>query len=215
MAQVLLIGLGGTGSRIVNNVVADLKRSARRQGKDFSFDDGKMAFAVLDTNANDVEGITRSNTGITNIPICDDRKIKAYIKDYKSEGVLDWMPLSRGMLEQTMIDGASQMRAKSRLAFFDTIKSSCIDQLKQVINTMLENKELKQKIRVMIVSSLAGGTGSGMFIQTALWVRKYLDEHEAISTIRGVLVLPDVFITTIKDIETSKDEKKNRNYSVP
>lgn len=209
MAQVLLIGLGGTGSRIVNNVVADLKRSARRQGKDFSFDDGKMAFAVLDTNANDVEGITRSNTGITNIPICDDRKIKAYIKDYKSEGVLDWMPLSRGMLEQTMIDGASQMRAKSRLAFFDTIKSSCIDQLKQVINTMLENKELKQKIRVMIVSSLAGGTGSGMFIQTALWVRKYLDEHEAISTIRGVLVLPDVFITTIKDIETSKDEKKN------
>ena len=69
MAQVLLIGLGGTGSRIVNNVVADLKRSARRQGKDFSFDDGKMAFAVLDTNMNDVGEINRSHTGIKNLNV--------------------------------------------------------------------------------------------------------------------------------------------------
>ena len=209
MAQVLLIGLGGTGSRIVNHVVSDLQKSARRQGKDFSFDDGKMAFAVLDTNSNDIDGITNSNTGIKNIPICDDRKIKAYIKDYKTDGVTDWMPVSRGLLEESMIDGASQMRSKSRLAFFDTIKSSRIDELKQVINTMIENKELKQKIRVMIVSSLAGGTGSGMFIQMALWVRKYLDEHMAVSTIRGIFVLPDIFISTIKDMKTSKDEKES------
>ena len=31
--QVLLIGLGGTGSRIVNNVVSDLQKAARRKNK--------------------------------------------------------------------------------------------------------------------------------------------------------------------------------------
>lgn len=119
------------------------------------------------------------------------------------------MPVSRGLIEETMIDGASQMRSKSRLAFFDTIKTSRISALEQVINTMIENKELGQKIRVMIVSSLAGGTGSGMFIQTALWVRNYLDEHNAEATIRGVFVLPDVFINTIKDIKENRDEKES------
>lgn len=87
MAQVLLIGLGGTGSRIVNSVVADLQKSARRQGKRFSFDDGKMAYAVFDTNVNDIAGINNTHTGITNIPISKDDKIKEYLKNYKSDGV--------------------------------------------------------------------------------------------------------------------------------
>lgn len=210
MAQVLLIGLGGTGSRIVNGVVSDLQKSAKRQGKNFSFDDGKMAYAVFDTNVNDIKGIDRTNTGITNIPICEDKKIKEYLNIYRSDGVSEWMPVSRELIEETMIDGASQMRSKSRLAFFDTIKGSNINELKSVINTMIENKELKQKIRVMIVSSLAGGTGSGMFIQTAMWIRNYLDEHSAEATIRGVFILPDVFISTIKDIN---DDEKQSMYA--
>ena len=65
MAQVLLIGLGGTGSRIVNSVVKDLQKAAKRKHKKFSTDDGKMAFAVLDTNMNDVGEINRSHTGFT------------------------------------------------------------------------------------------------------------------------------------------------------
>ncbi len=209
MAQILLIGLGGTGSRIVNNVVADLQQSAKRQKKNFSFDDGNMSFAVFDTNRNDIEYIDKSNTGITNIRISSDKKIREYISNYKSEGVTDWMPISRKLLEETMIDGASQMRSKSRLALFDTLNSSTIDELKRVINTMVENKPIGQKIRVMIVSSLAGGTGSGMFIQTALWIRQYLDAHNADSTIRGVFVLPDVFISTVRDIAESNDEKES------
>ena len=33
-----------------------------------------------------------------------------------------------------------------------------------------------------------------------MWIRNYLDEHSAEATIRGVFILPDVFISTIKDI---------------
>ena len=209
MAQVLLIGLGGTGSRIVNNVVSDLQKVARRKKKKFSTADGKMAFAVLDTNMNDVGEINKSHTGINNISTSSEKKIKEYMSQYSYMGVSDWMPRSRTLDEETMIDGASQMRSKSRLALLDTIETHRIDELKNAIQTMIENRELGQKVRVMIVSSLAGGTGSGMFIQTAVWIRKYLDEHSFESTIRGILVMPDVFISTIKDIKTSATEKES------
>ena len=39
------------------------------------------------------------------------------------------------------------------------------------------------KIRVMIVSSLAGGTGAGMFIQTAMWVRKFFEKKNCSITV--------------------------------
>ena len=42
--QVLLIGLGGTGSRIVNNVVSDLQKAARRKNKKFGVSRKKWAF---------------------------------------------------------------------------------------------------------------------------------------------------------------------------
>ena len=207
--QVLLIGLGGTGSRIVNNVVSDLQKAARRKNKKFSTADGKMAFAVLDTNMNDVGEINKSLTGINNISTSSEKKIKEYMSQYSYMGVSDWMPRSKTLDEETMIDGASQMRFKSRLALLDTIESHKIDELKNAIQTMIENRELGQKVRVMIVSSLAGGTGSGMFIQTAIWIRKYLDEHSFESTIRGILVLPDVFISTVEDIKKSATEKES------
>ena len=159
--QVLLIGLGGTGSRIVNNVVSDLQKAARRKNKKFSTADGKMAFAVLDTNMNDVGEINKSLTGINNISTSSEKKIKEYMSQYSYMGVSDWMPRSKTLDEETMIDGASQMRFKSRLALLDTIESHKIDELKNAIQTMIENRELGQKVRVMIVSSLAGGTGSG------------------------------------------------------
>ncbi len=209
MAQVLLIGLGGTGSRIVNSVVKDLQKAAKRKHKKFSTDDGKMAFAVLDTNMNDVGEINRSHTGIKNISTSSEKKIKDYISQYSYMGISKWMPLSRTLDEESMIDGASQMRAKSRLALLDTIESHRIDELKNAVQTMIENRELGQKVRVMIVSSLAGGTGSGMFIQTAIWIRQFLDEHNFESTIRGILVLPDIFVSTLNDIKTSVTEKES------
>ncbi len=209
MAQVLLIGLGGTGSRIVNNTVADLQSVARRKGEAFSLDDGRMAFAVLDTNVNDMADIDKTLTGITNISTSKEAKIRDYLSQYNDKGVNKWMPHSRTLMEESMIDGASQMRSKSRLALFDTLQRGAIVRLERVINTMIENRELGQKFRVMIVSSLAGGTGAGMFIQTALWVRRYFNNHHCESTIRGVFVLPDVFISTLADMRTSVTEKES------
>ena len=195
MAQTLLIGLGGTGSRVVNNVVKELHKNGKR------INDGQICCAVLDTNVNDNESIVDSNTGVPVVPTSKAMKIRDYFAQYHHLHMESWCPQAPAFMEESMIDGASELRMKSRVAFMDCLESGVIDQLELMINEVLKNNS-GSKIRVMIVSSLSGGTGSGMFIQVALWLRKFLSESEI--TIRGIFLLPDVFVSTIQDIKTNK-----------
>lgn len=199
MAQTLLLGLGGTGSRIVNYVAADLKK------KRISVNDGQICCAVIDTNDNDRKKLEGTGVGIPVVGTSKDRIIDDYLKMYGNKGVRAWMPESPALLKESMKDGASQMRPKSRLAFMDFIEDRRIQKLEAHINKLFDNRDGAQ-IRVMIVSSLAGGTGSGMFIQTALWLRKFFAKRKCDVTLRGIFVLPDVFINTIEDIRTDDTE---------
>lgn len=200
MAQTLLLGLGGTGSRIVNHVAAELKR------KHIAFNDGNICCAVLDTNDNDRKKVSATGVGIPVIGTSKERKIEEYLKIYAPKGVDDWMPQSPALLKESMKDGASQMRTKSRLAFFDALETRKLQELESIIESMFTDRQDQAKIRVMLVSSLAGGTGSGMFIQTALWLRKFFAKRRCDITLRGIFVLPDVFIKTIKDIRDDETE---------
>lgn len=202
MAQTLLIGLGGTGSRVVNNVVRELHLNEKE------INNGEICCAVLDTNVNDNEAIVDSNTGVPVIPTSKAQKIRGYFDEYHHLHIETWCPQSPAFFEESMIDGASELRVKSRLAFMDCLESGVIDQLELMMNDVLKNNS-GSKIRIMIVSSLSGGTGSGMFIQVALWLRKFLSESQI--TIRGIFMLPDVFISTLKDIRDNK-KTKVRHY---
>ncbi len=199
MAQTLLLGLGGTGSRVVNFVAQDLKRNK------ININDGKICCTVLDTNENDRKKIKETGVGVPVVPTSKDRIIEDYLKMYSNKGVRAWMPESPSLLKESMKDGAGQMRTKSRLAFMDTVEDRTIHQLEVEINKLFDRRD-GTKIRVMIVSSLAGGTGSGMFIQVALWLRKYFADRQCSVTIRGIFLLPDVFINTIEDIRTDNTE---------
>ena len=79
MAQTLLIGLGGTGSRVVNNVVKELNLN----GKEIN--DGHICCAVLDTNVNDAESIVDSMTGVPVISTSKHQRIRRYLEEYKHE----------------------------------------------------------------------------------------------------------------------------------
>ena len=199
MAQTLLLGLGGTGSRIVNNVAAELKKKRIR------INDGKICCTVLDTNKNDNDNIIRTDVGVPVISTSKDRIIEDYLNMYAHKGVRSWMPESPSLKKESMGDGAAQMRTKSRLAFMDTVEDRTILALEREIDKLFDHRD-GAKIRVMIVSSLAGGTGSGMFIQTALWLREYFSKRRCSITIRGIFLLPDVFIKTIQDIREDATE---------
>ena len=189
MAKILLIGLGGTGSRVVNNVRALLRENGNE------VDEREICFAVLDTNVNDNQLISENNSGVSVFPTSRQCNIETYLQQYPE--MKEWCPDSAALRRESMLDGASEVRMKSRIAFMDYMKSGRIDELKQKINTVL-GVNSDSKIRVMIVSSLSGGTGSGMFIQVALWIRKILSFCEF--TIRGIFLLPDIFVTSVRDI---------------
>jgi hypothetical protein len=100
-----------------------------------------------------------------------------------------------------LISGAGQIRARGRLALF--AKVGDIDALiAQAINAVREIRTSKQAfsdnfqvssrdgVEVFIVGSLAGGTGSGTFLDTAFLTREHLNNF---SNITGVFVLPRVF----------------------
>lgn len=195
MAQTLLLGLGGTGSRVVNNVVKELKKNGK------TINNGELYCAVLDTNENDNDLLSKTGTGVPIFATSKAQKIKDYILDYKHTGIEEWCPQSPSFLQESMIDGASEVRVKSRIAWMDCVESGLARDIELMINEVLNNN-VNSKLRIMIVSSLSGGTGAGMFLQVALWLRKFLKESEI--TIRGIFLLPDVFIETIDDIRNNK-----------
>lgn len=202
MKQTVLIGLGGTGSRVVNNVARIL------QEKSININDGVVTCAVLDTNQADNELINQSGTNIPVIPTCDERTIDQYLKLYAGTDPLSWCPYSRAFGAESMIDGASEMRVKSRIAFMDTMSTGKIFDLQNAIEKVFHNRPgTPEKIRVMVVSSLSGGTGSGMFIQVALWLRKFFKGRNCQSTIRGIFLLPDIFIRTVANIRNDSKKK--------
>ena len=102
---------------------------------------------------------------------------------------------------QAINAGAGQVRARGRLALFARSReifaavNKAIDDVRQIKNQKLAYREEfrvsdRGGVEVYIVSSLAGGTGSGTFLDMAFITRSFLD---TLSNITGVLVLPRVF----------------------
>lgn len=203
MAQSLLFGLGGTGSRIVNKVAKELHKN----GKEIN--NGEICCAVLDTDGNDMQTIAGSGTNIPIIATSTQQTVGSYLNKYNNRGIKDWCPLDSAFQSQTISQGASAYRVKSRVALMDCIESGELErELRPLIN-MMRSKNPETKLRIMIVSSISGGTGSGMFIQVALWLRKFLKGVDI--TIRGIFLLPDIYVK-LTDIGGDKS-KTERVYS--
>lgn len=198
MAKSLLIGLGGTGSRVVNQVAKLLQENGIRINEDGVY------CAVLDTDANDNGRIGKSKTGVPVIPTSRPGTVQSYFDRYW--GIGEWCPSSDVFMRETIVDGASEVRVKSRLAFLDCMESGELEkQLGGVVNQILQGNQ-DPKIRVMIVCSVAGGTGSGMFLQAALWLRKRLPAGSAV--IRGIFLLPDIFVQTTQTAHSAASQER-------
>ena len=116
-----------------------------------------------------------------------------------------WFPLSNKELINNLTDlkkGAGQIRIFGRLAFFfnsDKIKKAISDSINAIMGVEQANSffsPTNQEIDIYIVGSLAGGTGSGMFMDTALMCRDIVTDgpNNIEVAIRGYFVLPEVFL---------------------
>jgi len=117
----------------------------------------------------------------------------------RNEHIDEWWP--KQIPAHGIISGAGQIRARGRLALFAKVGdiSSLISQAVNKVRGIRTSKQAfsdnfqvsnRDGVEIFIVGSLAGGTGSGTFLDTAFLTRQYLNSF---SNITGVFVLPRVF----------------------
>lgn len=204
-APTLLIGLGGVGCKIIERVskmVTDEQRN-------------NIAFAAFDTDINELREIQKRNPFIKVIQTSTKQTVGEYLnKDTHARDT--WFPVNAILNSKTLTEGAGQVRSISRLAFETVIRAGRIEPLHEAIQSLykVETDKVDQALRVVIVSSLAGGTGSGLILPVAMYVRNYLATHfrQSANITRGFFVLPEVFYEVIFG-QTERNNLKANAYA--
>lgn len=201
-APTLFIGLGGTGSDIVKRVARRISEQERRS----------IAFAVLDTDINDLRKIEKEYPFIKTIQTSQGRTVGEFL-EYDKKAKEEWFPTNPILNKKPLTEGAGQVRAISRLAFEMTIREGKLRPLHEAIESLyrLEENYNEQALRVTVVSSLCGGTGSGIILPVGLYLRSYLERFFRVKDliIRGFFLLPEVFYDVCRGADEQEALRAN------
>lgn len=192
---VLLIGLGGIGSEIVDNVYGRLKENGMVEN---------VEALVFDTDIGSQRNLLNISADCK-IQTSTDKTVKFALENDPT--AYDWFPSHPIIDKMQMLNGAGQIRAVSRLALRSAMKAGKLNAVSAVRERLFRlGGNIDEKgLRVMIVSSMMGGTGSGMFLQLPLYIRKIFEEKVGSADrieIQGTFILPDVLKGAISPKET-------------
>ncbi len=183
MKNILLIGVGGTGSNAVDILYSKIKEMG-------NLTNNQVTAIVFDTDVGSVEKIKDavpvSMADLASVGTICDRVGREYIRE--------WFPCDdKAVRAQEMSRGASQWRKKSYLAFLNLMNKP---QARSAFIGALEDmsKDPSATCEVYVIASIAGGTGSGSFIPIALYARRYLRKQLGKNPIVNAMVaLPDIY----------------------
>lgn len=205
IAPTLLVGLGGTGSKIVCRVSKMVTEEQRRH----------IGFAVFDTDINELREIQEENPFIRTIQTSTKLTVGEYL-NIDTHAKDTWFPVNGILNSKSLTEGAGQVRAISRLALDTAIRAGNMEPLHNAVEELykLEGNSGEQALRVVIVSSLAGGTGSGLILPVALYLKNYLaTKFQASANItRGFFILPEVFYEVIRG-QTERNNLRCNAYA--
>jgi hypothetical protein len=190
LAPTLIVGLGGKGSDIVQRVS---KLASDKQRKSISF-------VVFDTDVNELREIREKDEFISTIQTSTKLSVGEYL-NIDTHARDNWFPVNKILSRKTLTEGAGQVRAISRLALDTAIRAGHMEPLHEAIEELykLTGENMQQALRVIIVSSLAGGTGSGLILPVSMYIKNFLTTRfqQSASIMRGFFILPEVFYEVI------------------
>ena len=203
----LYIGVGGTGMEVMMRVrrrilnaswgsdnvrLENLSQFPIAQFIHFDLDQG----AIIDSGRAQTEDLQYNL-----VKFNDDEKIvesfdiEKYSRDDASLSryphIQNWLPLTPKRIRELGIDpakGAGQIRSVSRLYFFDKYARTR-DKIRSKLNTLkagLSRDDILKKLnlqldtskfRIVVMGSVAGGTGSGSFLDMG-WLAKWVASNE-------------------------------------
>ena len=206
----IFIGLGGTGKEILMRV---RRRFVDRFGdlQDFPL----VAYRIIDTDhAHHITGeVIEADPFYDLIKFKDTELIQTNVSVAQYYDKLHFFPhIKSWLVEHGTIrklgdlgKGAGQIRVAARLAFFHSFN--------QIVNSLndaksqVKGEDVSKKMEefgltidssatyVYIINSLAGGTGSGIFLDLAFLIKQSFPN----TTIIGILLLPNVFRGVLKE----------------
>jgi hypothetical protein len=194
----VLVGLGGTGGDVLLKV---RKKIFERYGSPSDFPVVQFVYVDTDTTNQHIDSHL-----LEEFKFSPQERVDAVVMDTaKYTRSLNQHPLIKAWWYPTLHDmaqvkeGAGQIRGYSRLAFFvnfDTIKHAIENALNLAmasVSTMWEkygvHVDASKGAYIYIVASIAGGTGSGMFIDTGFLCKTL---STSVTTV-GFLVYPGIF----------------------
>ena len=204
-APTLFIGVGGTGCDIVKQV-AEMCRPGETDN---------VNFVCLDTNVNDLLNVARSDAKIHYVQTSNTQTVGDYLA-YDTDALKNWFPKNAVIYDKTVSEGAGQVRAISRLALNATIKTNKIKPLYDAIDELFrkDGKELKQALRIVMVSTSSGGTGSGIILPLAMYIRDHISSKYPNTSliVRSLILLPETLDSVI-DSSVERDSQRRNAYA--
>ncbi|MEO8379694.1 MAG: tubulin-like doman-containing protein [Acidobacteriota bacterium] len=193
----VVIGLGGTG-------YGTLLKLKKRFIDAYGFVPPIIRFLSIDTTEN-TEGNAQSSGPEGTLEHHERLVLQvgspAALVGGQNDHIDEWWP--DGIPTQAIIAGAGQVRARGRLALF-AHASDVFSRIRRAVDDVRNIRNQKQMyadqfqvstragVEVHIVSSLAGGTGSGLFLDVSFITRDMIGSDEQ-SNFTGTLLLPGLF----------------------
>ena len=184
MKSVLILGVGGTGSRAVNLLQKKISRAGQTE-------DVKIVSVVFDTNAADEKNIDAASV----ISLSENATV-GMVRNRLGAQCNEWFPRDRKYDENNLSIGAGQWRKQSYLAFLNAMNDSIRrNDLDSALQKLVDQTQATFSIDIYTVASLAGGTGAGAFIPLTLYVKKRLRQMFPNATVRAraMLACPDIY----------------------
>ena len=183
MKNILLIGVGGTGSTAVDIFFQKRNELGNQTGNN-------ITALVFDTDAGDLKKITAAKT----VVMADNASVGTICDRFGKEYLKEWFPSDdKAVRAQEMLRGASQWRKKSYLAFLNLMNKPLA---RQTFISALEemSADPSASCEIYVIASIAGGTGSGSFIPIALYAKRYLRRTLGKDPIvNAMIALPDIY----------------------
>lgn len=210
VAPTILIGLGGTGKE----VLLRLRRRFYERYNIFGFPTMAYLWIDTDTQNTDIDGQALDHI-MESVLFRQDERVNAeipggafaeYFRNQRSSPhIFNWLDQKLSAMG-AVVNGAGQVRPLGRLAFFHSYNDirNKLDEAWAKVRADVAHQEMLKKYRievegnalnVILIFSVAGGTGSGMFLDMAFLCREAL--READPKITGYLLLPSVFADAI------------------
>jgi len=204
-APTLLVGLGGRGCKVICQV-AELVSNEQLKN---------IEFVAIDTDVNELQDVERKYPFVKTIQISSRMTVGEYLEINKHARDT-WFPVNKMLNSKVLSEGAGQVRAISRLAFETAIREGKMQPLHDAIDNLykVDSTRQSQALRVIIASSLAGGTGSGIVLPAGLYIKNYITTHfrHSATITRGFFLLPEVFYGSITS-ESMKNNLKSNAYA--